>query len=133
MDHLYAEVLAGPERRRRFSRDDKQRIVAESLAPGATVCGIARRHGLHPNQLFTWRRLARAGALAGPAGADPAAAGFVPVVIQDAASRPAAREPHRAVPRARMVEIGLVNGRLVRAEETIDPATLARLVAALER
>jgi hypothetical protein len=51
------EVLAGPERRRRWSWKEKAQIVAESLAPGAVASTIARRYGLHPNQLYAWRLL----------------------------------------------------------------------------
>jgi len=50
------EIITGVERRRRWSRADKERIVAESYAGRDTVSGVARRHGLLPQQLFTWRR-----------------------------------------------------------------------------
>ena len=53
------EVFTGAGRRRNWPADEKAAIVAESYAPGRTVCGVARRHGLTPAQLFTWRRLAR--------------------------------------------------------------------------
>ncbi len=53
------EVFTGTGRRRNWPADEKAAIVAESYAPGKTVCGVARRHGLTPAQLFTWRRLAR--------------------------------------------------------------------------
>ena len=42
--------------RRRWSADDKARIVEETLAPGATVSEVARRHDIRPQQLFGWRR-----------------------------------------------------------------------------
>ena len=58
-----AEVLKGPERRRRWSVVEKLEMVAESREPGATVSLVARRRGVSPNQLFTWRRLAEQGAL----------------------------------------------------------------------
>lgn len=58
------EVLTGPERRRRYSDEEKAALVAESLRPGVCVADLARRHGLHPQQLYTWRRQARHGALA---------------------------------------------------------------------
>ena len=58
------EVLTGPERRRRYSGSEKAALVAETLRPGACVARIARRHGLHPQQLYTWRRQARRGELA---------------------------------------------------------------------
>src|SRR5262245_58873315 len=58
------ELITGTGRRRRWSSDDKVRIVVESLEPGAKVSEVARRHGLSPQQLFAWRRVARA--ISGP-------------------------------------------------------------------
>jgi transposase len=58
-----AEVLTGPERRRRWSVAEKLEMIAESREPGVTVSLVARRRGVSPNQLFTWRRLAEQGAL----------------------------------------------------------------------
>ena len=54
------ELITGAERRRRWCDDDKARIVVESFAPGANVSEVARRNGLSPQQLFAWRREARA-------------------------------------------------------------------------
>ena len=50
----------GERRRRTWSADQKQRIIAESFAPGASVAEVARRYGLNANMLFTWRRRERA-------------------------------------------------------------------------
>ncbi len=57
------EVLSGPERRRRWSTAEKLAIIQETYEPDATVSIVARRHGIQPNQLFTWRKLANQGAL----------------------------------------------------------------------
>ena len=57
------EVLRGPERRRRWAAAEKIAIVAETHEPGVTVSLVARRHGVAPNQVFSWRRLAAQGAL----------------------------------------------------------------------
>jgi transposase len=51
------EVITGTGRRRRFSDEDKARVVEETLTPGAVISEVARRHGLTPQQVFTWRRL----------------------------------------------------------------------------
>jgi len=68
------EIFTGAGRRRRWSDAEKAAIVAESYSGGATVCAVARRHGLTPQQLFTWRRQARIGREEVPA--------FVPVVVE---------------------------------------------------
>ncbi len=57
------EVLSGPERRRRWTTAEKVSIVQETYEADATVTIVARRHGIQPNQLFTWRKLAAQGAL----------------------------------------------------------------------
>ena len=54
------ELITGSGRQRRWSTDDKARIVLESHAPGANISEVARRHGLSPQQLFGWRRQAHA-------------------------------------------------------------------------
>lgn len=72
------EVLTGPGRRRKWSDEDKARIVAETLKPGAVVADVARRRQVCPQQVFTWRREMRVGAAA--------RLDFVPIV--PAMSRP---------------------------------------------
>jgi transposase len=57
------EVLVGPERRRRWSADEKLAMVRETFAPGKTVSMVARLHGINPNQLFQWRKLHQDGSL----------------------------------------------------------------------
>src|SRR5215472_11360207 len=71
------EILSGTPRRRRWSAAEKAAVVAASLAPGAVARQVALRYGVHPNQLYTWRReLAPIdGAGAGQV------AGFVPVAL----------------------------------------------------
>ena len=72
------EVITGVGRRRRWSLEDKARIVAESLDPATTASAVARRYGLHASQLFTWRQQLQQNA--------PAARGapeFVPVVVAE--------------------------------------------------
>jgi transposase len=52
------EIFPG-QARRRWSEEDKRRLVAETFGPGATVHGVARRRGVSPSQLFAWRKLYR--------------------------------------------------------------------------
>ncbi len=74
------EIFTGAGRRRTWSAADKAAIVAESYGAGETVCAVARRHGLSPQQLFTWRRLARGEA----PGSDSLS--FVPAVVDNVMS-----------------------------------------------
>jgi transposase len=57
------EVITSVQRRRRWSAEEKARIVQETYAPGMSVSLVARQHGIAPNQVFTWRRLYAEGAL----------------------------------------------------------------------
>ena len=50
------EVMSGPERRRRWSEDQKRSIVAEAFTPGASVSEVARRMDIVPGQIYRWRR-----------------------------------------------------------------------------
>lgn len=52
-------VFTGAGRRRKWSDEDKARIVADIVTSGDSVCSVARRHGLSPQQLFGWRRQLR--------------------------------------------------------------------------
>src|SRR5688572_25052651 len=70
--------------RRRWSEEDKRRLVAETLAAGGTVHGVARRYGVNTSQLFTWRKQLRTGA---DRSARPAAVpGFAAVMIASPAA-----------------------------------------------
>ena len=68
------EVITGPERRRRWSEDQKRAIVAESFAPGAVVSDVARRADISAGQIYRWRQELRG------------AAGFAQVLIAPAES-----------------------------------------------
>src|SRR5215510_556567 len=57
------EIITSVQRRRRWTASEKVRIVEETFEPGMTISLVARRHGVAPNQLFTWRRLVVEGAL----------------------------------------------------------------------
>ena len=57
------EVITSAQRRRRWSTEEKVRMVEETYLPGNSVSLVARRHGIAGNQLFTWRRLMAQGAL----------------------------------------------------------------------
>jgi len=60
-----AEILiaAAAGKRRYWSKRERREVVEEALQPGASVAGIARRHGVNANQVFHWRKLYREGRL----------------------------------------------------------------------
>ena len=126
------EVFTGAGRRRTWSAEDKARIVAESLASGDSVCAVARRHGLSPQQLFGWRRQVRQAAES----AEPETPVFVPAVIEGTTSEPPRK---RVKPRSRRrgealgvieVEIEGVTVRVGRGAETKTVAAVLRALKA---
>jgi transposase len=112
------EVLTGPGRRRVWDEATKARVVAESYAPGAVVSAVARRWQIAPQQLFTWRREARA---ASPE-ASRGEAAFVPIVAEPPAAKVAASEA--------LVEVMLA-GAVVRVSPGVDPALLSAVLRAV--
>jgi len=56
MDPPRVEIITGRERRRRYTADQKLRLVEETMEPGMTVSAVARMHGVSPSLLFGWRR-----------------------------------------------------------------------------
>ena len=63
MPSVREERRSGVRRRHFRSVEQKRQMVQETLAPGASVAIIARRHGVNANQLFSWRRQYRRGVL----------------------------------------------------------------------
>ena len=57
------EIITSVLRRRRWTAPEKVRMVEETFEPGMTVSLVARRYGVAPNQLLTWRRLVAQGSL----------------------------------------------------------------------
>jgi transposase len=132
---MRVEVLGGLERRRRWSQDDKARIVEETLAPGAKVTEVARRNGVAASVVFTWRRQARTVERVGPY--------FAPVQIAPAVEtgednpKPQSEDDRRIRPlstaRNGLIEIDLDNRRRIRVDAQVDPEALARVLDVLER
>lgn len=123
------EVFTGEGRRRQWSADEKATIVAESYAGGETVCGVARRHGLTPQQLFTWRRLSRRDLTA-----DTRPPLFVPALIEAPAEQPVpepqSRRPRRG-PSASGIELE-IDGVVVRVGAGASPKAIAAVIRALK-
>ncbi len=107
------EVITSVERRRRWSSAEKERLVATTLEPGASVSAIAREAGIHPGQLYGWRSQLRA----------QAPIGFAPVVALGAA--PAGLGDGGAI------EIEFATGARMRVTGAVNTAMLAAPIAAL--
>ena len=115
------EILTGPARRRRWSTEEKARIVAETLAPGARVSEVARRWQVCPQQVFAWRHAARRDVAATRREpASQAAAGFVPIIT----------EATPATSSARVIEVTLA-GAVVRVGSGMDDTTLTAVLRAV--
>jgi transposase len=117
MAKTQVEVITSVERRRRWSSSEKERLVAASLEPGAAVSALAREAGLHPTQLYRWRRQ-----LCAPQEAAP---GFAPVQV---INEPVAPGLPAAVG---MIEIELAGGTRLRITGPVDAATVSAAVGAL--
>jgi transposase len=112
-------------RRRRWSEDEKLKIVLESLAAPRQVSATARRYGIARSQLLQWRRSFRPERNESSAGS----IGFVPAVV---VSEP---EPGRSAPAGLAaegaIEIDFASGARMRITGAVDPATLRVAVEAL--
>ncbi len=134
------EVLTGPARRRRWSPEEKGRIVAETRQPGATVTEVARRWQVCPQQVWGWRREAREGALALPekGGCEAAEANFLPIVTEAPAVVAAARSNDASTEHAARLapppslEIRLA-GAVIRVANGTDFRLLADVLRALRK
>jgi transposase len=129
---LRYSVISGPTGRRRWPDEVKARLVAESFAPGVQVVDVARRNGVLPSQLTTWRRRAKDGRLALPweslGRPEP---GFAPLLVEeDPAALTTAPASHEASGGQGRIEIA-VGAVVVRLPGDIPVPRLSELVRAL--
>jgi transposase len=126
------EVFTGSGRRREWSLEEKARIVAESYATDETVCAVARRYALSPQQLFTWRRAARQPL----AEATASESLFVPAVVAAPTPEPAAKRPPRIQKRKAARDAGVIeleiDGAAMRVGRGADSKTVAAMIRALK-
>lgn len=115
------EVITGAGGRRHWTVDDKARILAETLEPGAVVSVVARRHGLTPQQLFGWRRAARKLS-------EEAAPKFVPAVI---APPPRKQRKRGQSPALASIELEIAGVR-VRIGDGAKASTVSAVIRALK-
>ena len=118
---MYRAEVITVERRRRWSWTDKQQIVGETLMPGASISAVARRYGLHPSQVFAWRKVVREGNLE-ETGCGSLDCVFAPVVLTSGSR---VSPPSAAMGCGRM-EIELISGRRI----VVDLVSMRRRSAA---
>ena len=147
--------------RRSWSDDEKRKIVAETLCPGASVADIARRHGMNANLLFNWRRLARGTSSVCPSTTAPAESahpdaisapsdnGFIPIGVFACAPdggpaliagpaaatpplRPAAEVRAEVDKRVGLIEIDLADGTRLRVDAFVNQRALQRVLMVLK-
>jgi transposase len=129
------EVITGVERRRKWSAQEKAAIVAESLAEGAVVSEVARRHGLSPSQVFGWRAHLR-DAVKDPTPSPDATPAFVPAIVEDELPSPTApalpavvaMSAANVAPAPIEIALGEV---IVRVRGDADPRALTTVLKAL--
>jgi transposase len=114
MTKTQVEVITSVQRRRRWLRSEKERIVAAAMEPGAVASEVARAAGIYPSQLFRWRQQLCAVAPAGPV--------FSPVAVVAGPGGP---------PGA--VEIEFASGARMRLAGPVDASTLKAVVTVLAK
>ena len=115
------EVITSVQRRRRWSRSEKERIVAAALEPGAVASEVAREAGIHTSQLFRWRQ-----ELCLPA-PQP---GFFPVAVLP---EPAVSSPTGAPEAAGVIEIEFAGGVRMRITGAVEASTVSALLKVLAK
>ncbi|MEZ5787752.1 MAG: transposase [Xanthobacteraceae bacterium] len=131
MTKTQVEVITSVQRRRRWSRAEKERIVAAALEPGAVASEVARAAGIHTSQLFRWRQ-----ELCLSPSAAESAPPFSAVMIAPAASalpEPTAASAAASPPSVAgsVVEIEFASGTRMRIAGAVDPGMASAMIAAL--
>ena len=122
MTKTQVEVITSVQRRRSWSRSEKERIVTAAMEPGAVASEVARAAGIHVSQLFRWRQQL--------CERSQVPAGFNPVAITP--------EPESALgppvaERAGVIEIEFAAGGRMRITGAVDAPTVTALMKALAK
>ena len=120
---VLGEVLSGPERKRRWSTEEKLKILAQSVAPGSSPSLTCRLHRISSGQLYTWRRQFREGELTG----------FIPVAIAPEPPSLPPPDPPQAAPEpaSGTIEVELPTGVKLRVTGDVGEGSLRRILSAL--
>jgi transposase len=122
MTKTQVEVITSVQRRRRWSRSEKERIVTAAMEAGAVASEVACAAGIHTSQLFRWRQqLCEREHL-------PAA--FNPVAV---VSEPVPASPAPTPEKAGVIDIEFATGGRMRITGAVDASTVAALMKALTK
>jgi transposase len=122
MTKTQVEVVTSVQRRRHWSRTEKERIVAAAIAPGAVASEVAREAGIHSSQLFRWRQ-----ELCGRAPVEPV---FSAVAIAPlAGAGPTPPQPNSLG----AIEVEFATGARMRITGPVDASTVRAMIAALAK
>ena len=125
MTKQQVEVITSVQRRRRWSREEKERIVGAAMEPGAVASEIARAAGIHTSQLFRGRQQL--------CERIQAPTTFNPVAITAEPGTAGLPSPGPLPERAGMVEIEFATGGQMRITGPVDAATVLALIKALAK
>jgi transposase len=121
MTKTQVEVITSVQRRRRWSRAEKERIVAAAMEPGAVTSEVARAAGIHTSQLFRWRQQLCERAQ-------------IPATFNAVAIAPEpATVPAPSPERAGVIEIEFASGGRMRISGPVDALTVSALMKALTK
>jgi transposase len=114
-------VITSVQRRRRWSRAEKERIVAAAIAPSAVASEVAREAGIHSSQLFRWRQQLCERAQ-------------IPAVFNPVSVAP---EPEAVLPalpdRAGVIDIEFATGGRMRISGSVDASMVSALMKVLAK
>ena len=125
MTKTQVEVITSVQRRRRWSRAEKERIVAAALESGAVASEVARAAGIHTSQLFRWRQQL--------CDRRPTATVFNPVAIMPEAGGAVLPPPPASPERGGTVEIEFADGGRMRICGLVEAATVSAVMKALAK
>jgi transposase len=134
------EVISTVQRRRAWSIEEKIEILDAAFSKGGSVAAAADRFGVSRSLIYIWRSRVRDGAMPGVSMTEAGVSAFAPVAVMSEPGTPPppparsvlADKPCPERRRSSVIEVRLVNGRMVKADESIAPDVLARLVGALD-
>ena len=121
MTKAHVEVITSVQRRRRWSRAEKERIVTAAMEPGAVASEVARAAGIHTSQLFRWRQ-------------ELCERTQIPAVFRPVAITPEpAAVPPTSPDKAGVIEIEFASGGWMRISGSVDASTVSALMKALAK